>query len=82
MDFNKAIYLFMMYGFNEGTTRSFIRKVFSKDCDEYLLQHLEDKFDRIYDNVGWRAAFFYFWSELDSRVKHILENWIMNNYQG
>ena len=82
MDYHKAIYLFLMFGFNDGVSVNFVRKVFGNHYDEYMLRHLEEKFETMYDRYGWRASFFYFWSELDTNNKHILEDWIMENYRG
>ena len=81
MDFHKVIYNFMMYGFNYD--HDFVRKIFGSHYDEYLIRHLEHKFESAYESeAGHYGAFFLFWSELDTDKKHILEDWIMDNYRG
>lgn len=80
MDFHKAIYNFMMYGFNYDC--NFVHKVFGKHYDGYMIHHLEKKFESAYETAGCWGAFFLFWSDLDTKNKHILEDWIMDNYQG
>lgn len=77
-DFHKVIYLWMMFGFNYDPY--FISKVFKNESDT-MKQHLQDKFEKWYDLKG-TSAFFWFWSDLDTRHKHTLEDWVMDNYQG
>lgn len=80
MDFHKIIYLWTMFGFN--FPHNFVNIVFKPHCDEYMLKHLNEKFDKAYDIAGMHGAFFYFWADLDTKNKHILEDWVMDNYKG
>ena len=63
---NKVI----MYGFNYEN--NFIAKIWSNS----IANHLQSKFSSIYDRKGASAAFFLFYTELDSTNKEILINYI------
>ena len=79
MDFHKVIRLWTIYGFNYDS--SFVERVF-KNEPEWLREHLKSKFEECYRIAGMYGSFFYFWSELDSRLKTILEDWVMDNFKG
>ena len=68
----------IMFGFNYP--HDFIEKVWVDN--KGLVKHLEEKFNRIYEKYGSRAAFFSFYTELDSENQNLLENWIRANYKG
>jgi hypothetical protein len=68
---------FVMFSFNYPT--NFISNIWG---DDSMANHLQSKFDSLYDKVGSSAVISKFYSELDGVNRKKLEDWIIANYGG
>lgn len=72
----KAIYRFVMFGFNYYP--GFINKVWENE--PYLAKHLSEKFSYYYSKYGPEAVMNTFFVNLDPRNQEKLVKWIDQNY--
>ena len=52
------------------------------DAFSHMREHLQSKYNSIYERVGAKAAMLTFYTELDSENQKALLSWAMNNYKG
>lgn len=50
--------------------------------DKHMAKHLRNKFDDYYDTVGSYGVMLKFYLNLDSRNRAILEDYVINNFEG
>lgn len=68
---------FMLFAFN--FKHNFIDEVWHA---YYVKEHLQSKFNALCTKYNGTHAFFEFYIYLDKDNRTILENWIINNYEG
>ena len=84
------IHNFVMFGFNYPP--NWIESIWGGEVytdgtdfasnDNWLVNHLKEKFHSIYERYGATAAFFKFYTELDGQNQDKLSTWISQNYNG
>ena len=77
-DFRSDIHKFVFFGYNFPS--NFIENAW-KD-DDWMISHLRDKFNSLYDKYGSGEVMNRFYVELDDQNREILEEWIIKNYKG
>jgi hypothetical protein len=74
------IHKWVYFGYNYEP--DFIETIWNGEVSDRLIQHLKSKFNDAHRIAGNKGAMNWFYSELDSANRAILENWIIKNYKG
>ena len=75
-----AVLLFVKFGYNYPDPKEFISYICEKCNKQYLKEHLEFKFEAIYDDYGSHGVMNYFFVELDSDLQEALVDYAINVY--
>ncbi len=75
-----AVLLFVKFGFNFSNPKEFITYICEKTHKEHLFNHLNSKFQHLYDTFGCHAVMFCFFCEIDSDLQEALVDYAILVY--